>query len=60
MIAKTLLLENNNEHTSRQMITLLEVSLHIFHSVITFTNPRRVSLWDLPFQILPQKYSYKT
>jgi len=25
--AKTLLLENNNEHTSKQMITLLEVTL---------------------------------
>jgi len=58
-IAKNLLLENNNEHTSRQMITLLEVTLHIFHSVI-FTNLRRLSLWDPPFQILLQKYSYKT
>jgi len=26
-IAKYLLLENNNEHTSKQMITLLEVTL---------------------------------
>ena len=26
-IAKTLLLENNNEHTTKQMITLLEVTL---------------------------------
>jgi len=26
-IAKTLLLKNNNEHTTKQMITLLEVTL---------------------------------
>ena len=33
---------------------------YITVSVTTFTNLRRVSLWDLPFQILSQKYSYET
>jgi len=53
-IAKTLLLKNNNEHTTKQMITLLKSPSNrtIFHSVITFTNPRKLSQWDLPFHIL--------
>ena len=42
-VTKILLLENNNEHTNKQMITLLEVTLqqNIVHSVITFTNPEK-------------------
>jgi hypothetical protein len=51
-ITKTLLLENNNEHTTKQMITLLEVILQ--QNYFSFGNniyqPEKGSQWVPPYQ----------
>jgi hypothetical protein len=65
-ITEALLTEHNNEHITKQTVTLLEIILQ--QKYFSFQNniyqpEKKVSPWDPPSPILSQKYScgiYKT